>query len=103
MTYNPNSFLNNPNPVGTPNVIVVSPGPAGQQGIQGVQGPVGPIGATGADSVVAGPQGIQGLTGATGDTGKYIITGDTYTLDLISFKWTKLEGTHYSNDFSYSS
>lgn len=31
--------------------------------------------------------------GATGDTGKYIITGDTYTLDLISFKWTKLEGT----------
>ena len=30
--------------------------------------------------------------GATGDTGKYIITGDTYTLDLISFKWTKLEG-----------
>ena len=34
--------------------------------------------------------------GATGDTGKYIITGDTYTLDLISFKWTKLEGTYFS-------
>jgi protein phosphatase len=33
--------------------------------------------------------------GATGDTGKYIITGDTYTLDLISFKWTKLEGKKY--------
>jgi hypothetical protein len=33
--------------------------------------------------------------GATGDTGKYIITGDTYALDLISYKWTKLEGkTH---------
>ena len=30
--------------------------------------------------------------GATGDTGKYIITGDTYTFDLISNKWTKLEG-----------
>ena len=25
--------------------------------------------------------------GATGDTGKYIITGDTYGLDLISYKW----------------
>ena len=31
--------------------------------------------------------------GATGDTGKYIITGDTYALDLISSKWSKLEGT----------
>ena len=30
--------------------------------------------------------------GATGDTGKYIITGDTYALDLINYKWTKLEG-----------
>ena len=30
--------------------------------------------------------------GATGDTGKYIITGDTYAFDLISYKWTKLEG-----------
>ena len=30
--------------------------------------------------------------GATGDTGKYTITGDTYALDLISFKWAKLEG-----------
>jgi hypothetical protein len=30
--------------------------------------------------------------GATGDTGKYIITGDTYCLDLISNKWSKLEG-----------
>jgi hypothetical protein len=35
MTYNPNNFLNNPNPVGTPNVIVVTPGPMGQQGAQG--------------------------------------------------------------------
>jgi len=33
--------------------------------------------------------------GATGDTGKYIITGDTYCLDLISNKWLKLEGTIY--------
>jgi len=32
--------------------------------------------------------------GATGDTGKYIITGDTYALDLISYKWTKLEGMY---------
>ena len=32
--------------------------------------------------------------GATGDTGKYIITGDTYGLDLISYKWTKLEGKY---------
>lgn len=30
--------------------------------------------------------------GATGDTGKYVITGDTYTLDLMHMKWQKLEG-----------
>ena len=30
--------------------------------------------------------------GATGDTGRYIITGDTYGLDLIASKWSKLEG-----------
>jgi len=30
--------------------------------------------------------------GATGDTGKYIITDNTYSLDLISNKWNKLEG-----------
>jgi len=30
--------------------------------------------------------------GATGDTGKYIITGDTYCLDLITNKWCKLDG-----------
>lgn len=36
--------------------------------------------------------------GATGDTGKYIITGDTYALDLISYKWTKLEGSYFSLD-----
>ncbi len=30
--------------------------------------------------------------GATGDTGKYIITGDTYALDLICNKWAKLDG-----------
>ena len=43
--------------------------------------------------------------GATGDTGKYIITGDTYGLDLISYKWTKLEGTLKGlilNRFRYS-
>ena len=33
--------------------------------------------------------------GATGDTGKYIITGDTYALDLISSKWSKLEGKYF--------
>jgi len=31
--------------------------------------------------------------GATGDTGRYIITGDTYGLDLIASKWSKLEGS----------
>ena len=36
--------------------------------------------------------------GATGDTGKYIITGDTYGLDLIGNKWAKLDGKWpYSN------
>ena len=30
--------------------------------------------------------------GATGDTGKYIITGDTYALDIIGNKWSKLDG-----------
>ena len=30
--------------------------------------------------------------GATGDTGKYIITGDTYALDIIGNKWSKIEG-----------
>ena len=34
--------------------------------------------------------------GATGDTGKYIITGDTYALDLISSKWSKLEGKKHT-------
>jgi|TARA_B110001450_G_C17452202_1_gene412517 hypothetical protein len=34
--------------------------------------------------------------GATGDTGKYVITGDTYTLDMINFKWQKLEGSGIS-------
>ena len=33
--------------------------------------------------------------GATGDTGKFAITGDTYALDLISSKWTKLEGRNF--------
>ena len=29
--------------------------------------------------------------GATGDTGKYVITGDTYSFDVIACKWMKLE------------
>ena len=33
--------------------------------------------------------------GATGDTGKYIITGDTYGLDLIGNKWAKLDGKQF--------
>ena len=37
--------------------------------------------------------------GATGDTGKYIITGDTYGLDLINNKWSKLEGNHFIINF----
>jgi hypothetical protein len=56
MTYNPNNFLNNPNPVGTPNVIVVTPGPMGQQGVQGIQGIAGNFSAQ-------GTQGTQGLQG----------------------------------------
>ena len=36
--------------------------------------------------------------GATGDTGKYIITGDTYALDLICNKWAKLDGKYHIND-----
>ena len=31
--------------------------------------------------------------GATGDTGKYVITGDTYTFDMITMKWQKLDGS----------
>jgi len=31
--------------------------------------------------------------GATGDTGKFNITGDTYSYDLIASKWDKLEAT----------
>ena len=31
--------------------------------------------------------------GATGDTGKYVITGDTYSFDLVSNKWAKLDGS----------
>jgi protein phosphatase len=30
--------------------------------------------------------------GATGDTGKYVITGDIYTLCTMQFKWQKLDG-----------
>ncbi len=43
-------------------------------------------------SIIVSKSKVVLFGGATGDTGKYIITGDTYTLDLISFKWTKLEG-----------
>jgi len=32
--------------------------------------------------------------GATGDTGRYVITGDTYALDIIGNKWSKLDGTY---------
>jgi len=31
--------------------------------------------------------------GATGDTGRYVITGDTYALDIIGNKWSKLDGS----------
>ena len=30
--------------------------------------------------------------GATGDTGKYVITGDSYILDMMQFRWSKLDG-----------
>ena len=39
--------------------------------------------------------------GATGDTGKYVITGDTYCLDLISNKWSKLEGKSMASIQTY--
>ncbi len=35
--------------------------------------------------------------GATGDTGRYVITGDTYALDIIGNKWSKLEGNFTAN------
>jgi hypothetical protein len=38
--------------------------------------------------------------GATGDTGRYIITGDTYGLDLIASKWSKLEGNKNQSEIS---
>jgi len=31
--------------------------------------------------------------GATGDTGKYSITGETYSFDLVTRLWRKIEGT----------
>jgi hypothetical protein len=34
--------------------------------------------------------------GATGDTGRYVITGDTYALDIIGNKWSKLDGKFLS-------
>lgn len=34
--------------------------------------------------------------GATGDTGKYVITGDTYTMDMLNMKWHKLEGAGFA-------
>lgn len=30
--------------------------------------------------------------GAVGDTGRYTITGDTYTLDLTTRSWKKVDG-----------
>lgn len=30
--------------------------------------------------------------GATGDAGKYQITGDTYSFDLVTHCWKKIEG-----------
>ena len=41
--------------------------------------------------------------GATGDTGKYIITGDTYGLDLIGNKWSKLDGKYNMPFFKLNS
>ncbi len=31
--------------------------------------------------------------GATGDTGKYAITGDAYSFDLLARFWRKIDGT----------
>jgi hypothetical protein len=33
--------------------------------------------------------------GATGDTGRYQITGDTYSFDLIARFWKKIEGSFF--------
>ena len=38
--------------------------------------------------------------GATGDTGRYVITGDTYALDIIGNKWSKLEGNIFIHSIS---
>ncbi len=32
--------------------------------------------------------------GATGDTGKYSITGETYSFDLVTRHWKKIERKH---------
>ncbi len=39
--------------------------------------------------------------GATGDTGRYQITGDTYSYDLITRTWKKIEGTPASLSSHY--
>jgi protein phosphatase len=41
--------------------------------------------------------------GATGDTGRYVITGDTYALDIIGNKWSKLDGKifHLISSFAH--
>jgi hypothetical protein len=85
MTYNPNNFLNNPNPVGTPNVIVVTPGPVGSQGIQGASGTsVTILGSypTYAALVAAHPTGNPGDAYIVTDTGDlYVWSVNTSIMD----------------------
>jgi protein phosphatase len=35
---------------------------------------------------------IKKILGATGDTGKYSITGDAYSFDMLGRYWKKIEG-----------
>ena len=41
--------------------------------------------------------------GATGDTGKYQITADTYSFDLIARIWKKIDGTLLQDSNTYLS
>ena len=39
--------------------------------------------------------------GATGDTGKYSITGETYSFDIVSKMWKKVESKKFTLINSY--
>lgn len=72
----------NPNPNGTPNVIVMTPGPMGAQGLTGATGTgINILGSypTYAALIAAHP------TGNAGDA--YLVQGDLYVWDSINTQW----------------